>query len=230
MNTRIKNMEMQCWEHSPAWFNSEKFAELIVRECSEIAARLVPQHANKDEAFYWGYTCAAERIARDIKDCFEVDKFVPLPPGEIERLFGNADQQTMKKAVCVLVNTGPGYLAVTRPNSDLVGLVGGKVEPGETELEAIVREVQEEVGLALDPALFKEVFAEVCYGEVDYFTTTFTYPDLPLETVLAIKPEAGLEAVLVPKTVLCNKAYSPFAEYNTKLFESIDFGVQQWPQ
>lgn len=33
MNERIKELEIQCWEprqYGPAWFNSTKFAELIV--------------------------------------------------------------------------------------------------------------------------------------------------------------------------------------------------------
>ena len=36
MNERIKELESQCWEprqYGPAWFNSTKFAELIVQEC-----------------------------------------------------------------------------------------------------------------------------------------------------------------------------------------------------
>ena len=39
MNERIKELEIQCWEprqYGPAWFNSTKFAELIVRECAEL--------------------------------------------------------------------------------------------------------------------------------------------------------------------------------------------------
>jgi|APGre2960657404_1045060.scaffolds.fasta_scaffold394955_2 hypothetical protein len=38
MNERIRELESQCWEprqYGPAWFDSEKFAELIVRECIE---------------------------------------------------------------------------------------------------------------------------------------------------------------------------------------------------
>ena len=37
MNDRIKELESQCWEprqYGPAWFNSTKFAELIVKECA----------------------------------------------------------------------------------------------------------------------------------------------------------------------------------------------------
>jgi hypothetical protein len=37
MNERIKELESQCWEprqYGPAWFNSTKFAELIVQECA----------------------------------------------------------------------------------------------------------------------------------------------------------------------------------------------------
>ena len=36
MNERIEELEAQCWEpkqYGPPWFNSQKFAELIVREC-----------------------------------------------------------------------------------------------------------------------------------------------------------------------------------------------------
>ena len=39
MNERIKELEIQCWEprqYGPAWFNSTKFAELIVKECLHI--------------------------------------------------------------------------------------------------------------------------------------------------------------------------------------------------
>lgn len=40
MNERIKELEAQCWEpkqYGPPWFNSQKFAELIVRECAKVA-------------------------------------------------------------------------------------------------------------------------------------------------------------------------------------------------
>ena len=40
MNERIQELEEQCWEpkqYGPPWFNSKKFAELIVRECIDIA-------------------------------------------------------------------------------------------------------------------------------------------------------------------------------------------------
>jgi hypothetical protein len=37
MNERIKELKSQCWDerqYGPPWFNSDKFAELIVRECA----------------------------------------------------------------------------------------------------------------------------------------------------------------------------------------------------
>jgi len=39
MNERIKELEAQCWEpkqYGPPWFNSQKFAELIVREMCQV--------------------------------------------------------------------------------------------------------------------------------------------------------------------------------------------------
>jgi ADP-ribose pyrophosphatase YjhB (NUDIX family) len=128
----------------------------------------------------------------------------------------------MKKAVCVLIKVGQGYLAVTRPNSDQWGLVGGKVDPGETTLQAIVREVQEEVGLTLDPNLLREAFTQVCPGEVDYLTTTFVYPDMNASELNNIKMETGLSSGLITEEDLCNIKLSPFAGYNKQLFESLE--------
>ena len=128
----------------------------------------------------------------------------------------------MKKAVCVLIKVGQGYLAVTRPNSKQWGLVGGKVDPGETTLQAILREVQEEVGLTLDPTLLQEAFTQVCPGEVDYLTTTFVYPDMNFSKLGNIKMEAGLFFSLITKESLCDIKLSPFAGYNRQLFESLE--------
>jgi hypothetical protein len=38
MNERIKDLAEQCWEpkqYGPPWFNSRKFAELIIQECAQ---------------------------------------------------------------------------------------------------------------------------------------------------------------------------------------------------
>lgn len=49
-----------------------------------------------------------------------------------------------------------------RRDSDLWGLVGGGVKKSETELQAIVREIYEELGLRIPPASFKKL---AVYGE-----------------------------------------------------------------
>lgn len=129
----------------------------------------------------------------------------------------------MKTAVCVLIKVGQGYLAVTRPNSHQWGLVGGKVDPGESTLQAIVREVQEEVGITLDPTLLREAFTQVCPGEVDYLTTTFVYPNMGASELLDnIKMETGLFFSLITKESLCDIKLSPFAGYNQQLFDSLE--------
>lgn len=41
MNERIKELDSQCWEarqYGPPWFDSKKFAELLVRECANVAS------------------------------------------------------------------------------------------------------------------------------------------------------------------------------------------------
>jgi hypothetical protein len=49
MNERIKELESQCWEarqYGPPWFNSKKFAELIVRECAKVVEKEMDYNAN----------------------------------------------------------------------------------------------------------------------------------------------------------------------------------------
>ena len=48
MNERIKELEAQCWEPrkwNPPWFNYEKFAELIVKECIDCLKPLSQNHS-----------------------------------------------------------------------------------------------------------------------------------------------------------------------------------------
>jgi hypothetical protein len=61
MNERIRELEVQCWEerkYGPPWFNSEKFAELIIRECANITL----DYKNHDH--YYGWMDHGEEIIR----------------------------------------------------------------------------------------------------------------------------------------------------------------------
>lgn len=64
----------------------------------------------------------------------------------------------MKKAVCALIFTDNNkILAVSRKDDSTdFGLVGGKVDPGETPEEALIRETKEETGL--DVVEYRQVF------------------------------------------------------------------------
>lgn len=76
MNERIKELEIQCWEprqYGPAWFNSTKFAQLIVQECMKVAV-------NKDSGYIHpanvaGYMAAGRSTAAQlIKTHFGVEE------------------------------------------------------------------------------------------------------------------------------------------------------------
>jgi 8-oxo-dGTP diphosphatase len=58
-------------------------------------------------------------------------------------------------------------LMVTARGRDVLYLPGGKVEPGETGAEAVVREALEEVSVTLDPATVRALFtvSEQAHGE-----------------------------------------------------------------
>ena len=76
----------------------------------------------------------------------------------------NAPKPNMKTHLGsnVIITCKGKLLLEKRSDSDVWGLVGGGVKKKETELQAIVREVREELGLRIDPGRFVRLRS---YGE-----------------------------------------------------------------
>ena len=81
----------------------------------------------------------------------------------------------MTDVVAALIWEGERFLACQRPAHKARGLlwefVGGKVEPGETPEEALIRECREELAVTVQP---KDVFMTVIHE----------YPDLTVRLIL----------------------------------------------
>lgn len=81
----------------------------------------------------------------------------------------------MTEVVAALIWDGDKFMACQRPANKARGLlwefVGGKVEPGETKEEALIRECREELDVTV---AVEEVFMEV----------THEYPDLTVHLTL----------------------------------------------
>lgn len=72
MNERIRELEAQCWEtrqYGPAWFNSKKFAELVVQECVRQIAMIGISNFQNDDISW-----TVEKAIEDIHKHFGVEK------------------------------------------------------------------------------------------------------------------------------------------------------------
>ncbi|MDD7288587.1 MAG: (deoxy)nucleoside triphosphate pyrophosphohydrolase, partial [Clostridiales bacterium] len=81
----------------------------------------------------------------------------------------------MTEVVAALIWDGERFLACQRPAHKARGLqwefVGGKVEPGETKEQALIRECREELGITIAP-------------EKTVMDVVHTYPDLTVHLTL----------------------------------------------
>lgn len=126
----------------------------------------------------------------------------------------------VKEAVCCLIEKDGKFLSVTRKDDHTKwGLPGGKVDPGETSKQAVVREVFEETGLVLHPNLFYSLYTGICPGEVVY--SVVGYVSIGIPDFSTLNAEDGLLVGWKTSEELCDPNISPFAEYNKKMFSEL---------
>lgn len=124
----------------------------------------------------------------------------------------------MKAAIIFIENSKGEVLVTTRRNSTTVGLVGGKVDDGETCVQAALREAREETGIALNESDLRYVFTEMSKDKDDKaFITTAYYARYDGEVTGGI--EDGITCKWANPSELIDN--SPFGEYNQKLMNHL---------
>lgn len=126
-----------------------------------------------------------------------------------------------KQAVLLLVVNplnGQEVLSVSRKDDHKkLGLPGGKVDEEETLLNALLREIKEELNFELDPSEVEFLFQD---WDEDYDTLTYVYSgDV---STLSQDPWINSEGALVEYVLaskLINPLSSPFSDYNLKMFK-----------
>ena len=116
----------------------------------------------------------------------------------------------MKEAVCALIFTESGkILGVSRKdNPKDFGLIGGKVDDGETKANALRREVLEETGLNV-------IYGKLVFTRTDNDETCYTYQ-------CEVEGDVSTSEKGVVKEVTWAELFEgTFGEYNTRLYKTL---------
>lgn len=122
-----------------------------------------------------------------------------------------------KKAVCVLITNEEGkLLSVSRKdNPSDIGLIGGKVDDGESLIDAVIRETFEECGLVITKDDLYKVFFDFCG---DYSVTTYFCNKIFNESELHSDEKGVLKFVDYKDLLDSSNSYH---QYNNKLINKI---------
>jgi 8-oxo-dGTP pyrophosphatase MutT (NUDIX family) len=97
-------------------------------------------------------------------------------------------KRIIKAGLCLMRS---GKVLLARSEGDLhFQIPGGKIEPGETDLQALVREIKEELALSLDAeqATYLDTFAAPAAGRTNVLVEVRLY-----EADITVEPQASSE-------------------------------------
>ncbi len=122
----------------------------------------------------------------------------------------------LPKAACIVLLNDQSIVVCSRRHSKIYGLPGGKVDFGETTLQAAVRETAEETGIIIQPENLSLIYSGPSYEEKPFFVDTFI-TKIPSTTILK-NMEDGIDVIWMNwLEFLQNNA---FKEYNKLVYQS----------
>ena len=111
------------------------------------------------------------------------------------------------------------YLTVSRRDrDDQWGLPGGKVDANETSVEAICREVDEEVGVMSSMMWWVPIAVT---ADPPFWVTAYLWVEEPIRDDELVAEE-GLLIKWMTRDQLCDPQVSPFSDFNVNMFNALD--------
>lgn len=122
------------------------------------------------------------------------------------------DVDNIHKSVRALIISGDGAVLVVTNNDCLIDLPKGRLEQNESPIEAVIRNLYEEIGLKV-----KNLFPILSMFDSEYLCTTFVVKSIGIPV-----HKKGLKIQWVNPSHLIDKSLAQYPEYNIKLFEYIN--------